>query len=947
MTKRGFVVIAIALLVFLIPGVLAQQFFEILTFREAIGTMVESGFFTFIFFFGLFFVAAIASLSRVFSRNHATLIGLFLSLILTTSGTYYGYLNLEMFGPWALAFFFLILILSLLFFFVMGKERKPPTLKIILLAVFVIGVISLIFIPTENLIWNYVFWFSLLAGVLGLLLLAVNLGGLRWPQGRRREEEERVREGEEEEGGRRREEEEEREIVGGLSVRIVEPADGKEFRVGDRVPFKAEIQGGNAPYTSNIVIGKDMRYFGIRSHEIVFIPDGIPTIGLPSGPTPVEIDTTDSSGKRVWYKAWLKRARGQHVSASVRINLLEAPKELKVDITRPRGEIDGKEKLTLIGVIQGGQLPYYATRISVDGNPPIPGAEFHIPGAGAFSYEFGRTPLELGMEEGSTHVIELEVVDRNGTQAIGNTEVTVKGGEPRELLSVKFLLPQAPPLPPQTFKAKEVKSIPYKIIITGGEEPYAYFLLLDNEEIYSEENLTPKEGKVEKGYSIPVDDIRDILESRREHVFLVRAVDHKKGEVEATVKFFYETEETPPPPPGVLGIKFMEPQQREWKEDLRSIPFKVEISGAEPPYDVYLGIDGLGIGAYAPDKGTVDGPPIQMDFLSRILAGKFIGKHALSVRVEKEGYEFAEDSREIEITSATTPTEELQVKMISPVSDVRLKDPFIIKAEVSGGKEPYVATFLVNGKDIQKVREDVPRPGEFGHDFKERYEAMGTSVSVGLEFSVGVRIKDSNGVEKIAENQLKIVGENTLPPPEDADIDKIIKGLKKINFPKPDLSPPSFAHNFIHAPSKLKIGKYSKLGEISDLIDKANDIMKKYPEFDGQRKDIGRMITQIEKDLNRFLNYEKKRELVLGYVDLIRVKTGLGIKTVLRNPQRVGKLIEKWGNTEEKSVMKTSLRRLWIYFEGLQGSMLRLYETFEIAKKLAIDSLKKIKAISR
>ena len=182
MIKRGHVtpvlVVAIFLVLLASTQVSAQQF--PLPFHDFISAMMESGFFAFIFFFGLFFVLGIASLSRIFPKNYATLIALFVSLLMTTSAYYYGYLDRimqEFAGP--IAFWLFLLLIALLFFFmfIMRKER-PPSYKVVLLLLSGLGILALVILRKDNVAWNYLSWAVIGLGIVTLIVFGINLIGL-------------------------------------------------------------------------------------------------------------------------------------------------------------------------------------------------------------------------------------------------------------------------------------------------------------------------------------------------------------------------------------------------------------------------------------------------------------------------------------------------------------------------------------------------------------------------------------------------------------------------------------------------------------------------------------------------------------------------------------------------------------------------------------------------
>lgn len=403
----------------------AQQF--PLPFNDFIRAMMESGFFTFIFFFGLFFVLSIASLSRIFPKNYATLIGLFVSLLMTTAAYYYGYLDRimqEFAGP--VAFWLFILLIALLFLFTMIlRKGKPPSYKVILLLLTGLGILALVILRKDTIVWNYLSWAVIALGIITLIVFGMNLLGLirggGGEGGGRDRDRGRGRDGGKDKGMR------EPKGVESLSVKIIDPQDGQEFPIGAQLPFKAEIRGGTPPYRSDVYFGGAMVVRNKRSGNIVHVARGLPTARLRPGPHVLEIDTHDSGGKRKWTTAFITRNQGQFASDTITINLLPGGTELKAGIISPRGMLKLDENILLTGEIIDGAPPYEIRTVTLNGDP-LPGVSLRGVPPGIFHFDLKKSAKSLDMKPGEKYTIRIEVRDDAGTSAKAETEVDVEKG---------------------------------------------------------------------------------------------------------------------------------------------------------------------------------------------------------------------------------------------------------------------------------------------------------------------------------------------------------------------------------------------------------------------------------------------------------------------------------------------------------------------------------------
>lgn len=470
MAKRGlFVSIIVALITFLAPSVLAQGW--LIPFDEMLDVMVNNQFFSFLFFFGLFFAACAAALSKVFPGTYGRFIALFLSLIMTVGGVYTGYLDLVTFGPWSLLFLVILIGVGILYFFVMGRE-KAPNYKVILLVSFVIGLIVISFVPNiPDLIWNWLFAAVIVLGVSGIIALALNLaGGIRLSTGGGKRTADRgdITElpGREEAGaepvkkkkawwphwlspwrwGRKPQQQpgevRERRIVEPLHVTIINPQKRpparNEYQVGDRIPLVVEIIGGTPPYNSQIRVmasGKTTWQRKVRTQGGISFPNII----CPVGDSIIRVDVIDSGGKGM-----LKRGI-QSAMDAVTIWVHGAapsgakPAEARAEraggfigkIISPKGEIKSDKKILLEIDIRGGVAPYRAD-LFFDGNKVKVGS-YDLPNPGGHSLAL-PSPKGLGMLEGTKHVIEVEFTDREGTRVSDSTEVFIPRPMPGKTL---------------------------------------------------------------------------------------------------------------------------------------------------------------------------------------------------------------------------------------------------------------------------------------------------------------------------------------------------------------------------------------------------------------------------------------------------------------------------------------------------------------------------------
>ncbi|MBU2496569.1 MAG: hypothetical protein KJ767_00730 [Nanoarchaeota archaeon] len=444
MKRRGILTSIIAIfsfiifLISLIPNVSAQDW--LIPFRSAIDAAVNSGFFMFLILLGIFSVAFVSSLMKIFPPPYAKLIGVLGGLFLTTAMFYTGVVDTGIniaghAGLWALALLALVIILSLTSFMSKGKGSNGSLIIILIVAV----ILYLLFsgtISASNMLWDYLFFLMLILGLLALLWFlasgATGVGGggggmprgwwphwlspwkWNWPWRKPREPRERRPGGEPE-------------LPEHVAVTIESPRAGAVFGRKDVIEVSADITGGYDSYNSIIRVGRYKKR--VSSGEKLYFRIGTPDeIKLKEGNYYLSVNSVD---KRNTYLRALSR---------IPIKIIEKP-------TGPGGEPEGYKEVTEgplqvkiinpknnavlitdsefdVDVLVTGGQPYHTLGIGISGMKW--GKYIHSPehvGAGRSTRKV--TIKESDLDKSNTYSLIAAVKDRDGKEETNSIAITV------------------------------------------------------------------------------------------------------------------------------------------------------------------------------------------------------------------------------------------------------------------------------------------------------------------------------------------------------------------------------------------------------------------------------------------------------------------------------------------------------------------------------------------
>ena len=270
----------------------------------------------FLILLGIFSVAFVSSLMKIFPPPYAKLIGVLGGLFLTTAMFYTGVVDTGIniaghAGLWALALLALVIILSLTSFMSKGKGSNGSLIIILIVAV----ILYLLFsgtISASNVLWDYLFFLMLILALLALLwFLASGAGGpggagggrIGWPNmgwlGAPFKWLGNALKGAAGLAGKgiKKAGEKAAEIIerrGSVTVIINSPKAGEVFERDKPIIIDADIAGGKGRYISTIYLDGYKIYDRVPSGANLSVRIGTPDeINLANGTRYLEVDTYD------------------------------------------------------------------------------------------------------------------------------------------------------------------------------------------------------------------------------------------------------------------------------------------------------------------------------------------------------------------------------------------------------------------------------------------------------------------------------------------------------------------------------------------------------------------------------------------------------------------------------------------------------------------------------
>jgi len=573
MTKRGFWVLALAF--FLIPLVSAQM--RLNSFGSIISSLINNDFVIFLILLGIFSSAFVISLSKIFPKAYANIIGILAAFLMTSAMIYTKVIDtskiyfIGSLGLWTLALLSII-ILIVLISLITPKEKIGWQQIVIALVIMVLA--YLLFSGTihiSSFSWNFLYFIIFILAIIGLIWLlsrmfSASTGGagggvgggtnfswlgapFKWLGNALKGLGNLAGKGIK---GAIKKTNEIIERVGNVTVVINSPKAGQRFRRNEEIIIDADITGETGRYQSTIRILKGIRiYEKVPSGPKLYVSIGTPDqLNLADGTHYLEIDT---------YEVRFAQIPG-HMKVRVPIEIgegglgprggkpgeekeispegypIEEEKELQVKIISPKegSRITLNRPFDVNVAIMGGQL-YHTLGIGVSGKRK--GTYIHPlehVGDGRITRTVTIKPEHL--DESNEYSLIAVVKDKDGTEKSDMIRIFVTEQKTPQTLSVKIL----DPVPGQIFPKTATKVIPFKFNTIGGTPNYFCELYLNEESIYTWVEVT--KNKIRE-FRIPVDQVDRALaksKDKRRHEFIIEITDNEKNKATDSVNFIYD-----------------------------------------------------------------------------------------------------------------------------------------------------------------------------------------------------------------------------------------------------------------------------------------------------------------------------------------------------------------------------------------------------------------------